>query len=615
MFSTVEKFRGPTQIILGLIALTFIGFGANTMMSGGSGYIVEIGSQKISEEQINQIMHNPQFSKLDRQTVFQGLVREAYLTEGAKQMGIGVSLEALKRQIANAPAFQENGKFSQAKFNEFLKQSGITEDKLVEEQRANMALANLQNLSQDGAIVSDAQARQILNLLQATRVVRMAAVNPEAFVDKVSTDDATLKNYYESNKKNYILPQAVKFQYIVLAPQDLAAKQTVSEAEIKAAYEKSANEGKVRRSVQHILVPLGNSDEEKAANQAQADKILAEAKANPAQFGELAKKYSADPATAANGGNLGFIQQGGGLSKAFEDAAFALQKGQISELVPTEYGYHIIKLNDIRDKPNFEQDKAMLEQEIRLKKAQQAFTKAREELEAAAFENPTDLAKVAQKMGVKMTSGDEWVTKQEAEQVTQSMGSPQIAASLFSDEMLKKKQNSEPIALSNGMLAVVRVTDVRPETTETFEAAKEKVKSTYIISQARKLALDNAKQTLADLKTGEKTDVQWSPVEKLNREQIGRMLAPADMNALLSAKPQKDKPAYVLAENQPQPILIEVQGIEAPQNIDAEIPRALAGLAQATGANMSDALLVYLQREIEQKAGSQQLGGNGQDAS
>lgn len=610
MFSTIEKYNGLAKVVMGLIALTFVGFGVNTVASGGSDYITKVGDQKISQEQINQALRNLQNSgnaNVPPASVYQSLLQHAYLTEGARLMGIGVSMETLKKKIANAPIFQENGKFSQAKFNEYLKQIGISEDQLVEQERDTMALETLENLSRDGAIVSDAQAKQIVSILNAPRVVRMVSINPEAFVGKVSLDDATLKSYYEANKQNYVLPQAVKFQYIALTPDDLIGKQTVSEAEIKAAYEQSANEGKARRSVQHILVPLGNTDEEKEANKKLAAAIVAEAKAKPASFGELAKKYSVDAATAANGGHLGFVQQGGKLGKAFEDAVFAMEQGKVSEPVQTEYGYHIIKLNEIRDKPNFEQDRAWLAEEIKLKKAQQAMTKAREELENAAFDHPTDLAKVAEKMGVKLNTIDQWVSKAEAERETEKMGSPEMAKALFSEESLKTKHNSEPISLGNGVVTVVRVTDVRQETTEPFEAAKEKVKSAYLASQARKLALDQAKQTLADLKTGEKVDVQWSPVQKLTRADAGRVLGPEEVSQLLKAKPQKDKPVYVLAENLPQPVLIEVQSIEEPENIEVQIPNTRAALVHSMNINFYDAFLRYLQREIKQKNGSQKL--------
>lgn len=611
MFSSIEKYNGPVKILLGLIAVTFIGFGANTIATGGSSYIAEVGDQKISQEQVNNALRHMQSSgdgQASQASVFQALLQRAYLVEGARMMGIGVSTEALKKQIVSAPVFQDNGQFSQTKFNDYLKQAGLTEDQLVADERQALALNNLNNLAAEGAIVSDVQAKQIINLLYSARIVRMAAINPEAFMNKVSVDDATLKKEYEADKKNYILPQAVKFQYLALTPQDIAAKQTASEAEIKAAYEKSTNEGKVRRSVQHILIPLGNTDEEKTANKQAADKIAAEAKANPDKFGELAKQYSVDEATSGKGGDLGFIQQGGGLAKPFEDKAFALAKGEVSDPVEVEYGYHIIKVKEIRDKPNFEQDKPLLEEEVKLEKARQAFAKAREELEAAAFDHPKDLAKVAEKVGVKLNTVDQWVSRPEAEREAQNLGAPEMVKALFSEESLKNKHNSELFTLSNGAVGIVRVTDVRPETTEPFESAKQKVQANYVSAQAHKMALDQAKQALADLKTGEKADITWSPVQKLSRADAGRALGPNEMNELLSAKPQKGKPSYMLAENLPQPVLIEIQGIETPENPEAQIPQAKAALVNGIGANTFEALMRYLQREIKQKQGTQKLG-------
>lgn len=167
---------------------------------------------------------------------------------------------------------------------------------------------------------------------------------------------------------------------------------------------------------------------------------MAEVKANPAQFGELAKKYSQDPASAANGGDLGWVQQESGLPKAFEDLVFAMPKaGEISEVLTTDYGYHIIKLNKIQEQGTFEQDRPVLEADLKMKKAQAAFTKAREELAAAAFDQPDNLKPAADKLGLKIVSIDEWVTRKEADaQVAENQLSADFVKALFSDDVLKK---------------------------------------------------------------------------------------------------------------------------------------------------------------------------------
>lgn len=611
MFSTVEKFSGPAKILLGVIALTFVGFGASSMATSSSDYLVQIGERKITAQAVRLALQNARANgdeKASEQSMFQALKERAYLLEGAKAMGIEVSLDKLKQKIVSVPAFQENGTFSQAKFDAYLKQAGISEDQFVKDEEESMILDSLVNLGRDGTVITDSQAKQLLELTQSARMVRSLTINPQAFVAQVKVDEAALKGFYEEHKADYVLPEAVKFQYAVLSLQDLAAKQTVSEDELKTAFEQSVNSKKPRRSVQHILIPLGNSDAEKAANKALADKVEAEAKADPAKFGSLAKQYSQDPATAANEGNLGLIQQGGGLPKAFEDKAFSMQKGEVSGVLATEYGYHIIKLNDIQEKGTLEQDRQVLETELKMKKAQQAFNKAKEELATAAFNTPNSLDPVAQKLGLKITNITEWVSKQEAEkQVADHKLSADFVKALFSDDVMKKKHNSEPVTVSDSAAAVVRVSEVRPQSQQTFEQVQADVKTAYVRAEAFKRAQDKAKQDLVDLQTGEKVDLPWSPPEKMTAAQATQALPPQAYQTWLKAKPAKDKPAYFLAEGLPVPVLVAVDSILPPENMDNLMPQAKQELLRGETNSVFESLMAYLQTHVPQKQGSQKL--------
>ncbi|WP_373753741.1 peptidylprolyl isomerase, partial [Neisseria weixii] len=321
------------------------------------------------------------------------------------------------------------------------------------------------------------------------------------------------------------------------------------------------------------------------------------------------KKYSQDPATAAEGGNLGWIQQGGGLPKAFEDQVFAMQKaGDISGVLTTEYGYQIIKLNKIQDKGSFEQDRPMLEADLKMKKAQESFTKAREELAAAAFDHPDSLKQAADKLGLKIVSIDEWITRKEADtQVAEQKLSADFVKALFSDDVLKKKRNSEPVAVSENTVAVVRASDVRAASQQSFEQAKEQVRFDYLRTQAEKMAQEKAKQALVDLQTGEKVDLKWSPQEKLTAAQAGQSLPPQAYQSLLKARPNENKPVYFLVEGLPVPVLIAVDAVLPPENIEAQLPQAKQMLLNAETNTVFAGLMSYLQTRVPVEQGSQKL--------
>ncbi|MDO5059429.1 MAG: peptidylprolyl isomerase, partial [Neisseria sp.] len=393
MFATVEKYRTTAQVLLGVIGLALLGFGANSVASPDSDYIVKVGSQKVSQQDVRNELE-AQGAQSNNQNAFNTVLQRAYLLEGAANMGIGVSLDELKKVIVDDASFHdENGVFSQQKFNEFLSQRRLTEDRFIEQIRHQFELQNLMNLAQSGAIISDSQVQQLAGILEAQRVVRTTAFDPRAFLAGIKADDAAVKTYYEANKAAYTLPQALKFEYVALSPETLAEKQTVSDAELKQAFDEWAKTAPASREVAHImfLLPQG-ADKEKI--KAEAEKVLAVAKANPADFAKLAKQHSQDTASAKNGGSLGVITPQG-WPQAFSDEAFKLGKGDISGLVETPEGFHIIRVIDIKGAPAFEPEKARLTAELKQKKAQQEMAKLRTVLEEEAFASPDSLKTIA----------------------------------------------------------------------------------------------------------------------------------------------------------------------------------------------------------------------------
>lgn len=612
MFVAIEKYRTPAQILLGLIALTFVGFGVSTVAAPGSDYIVKVGGQKVSEHQLNIAVQNMQAGggSDSRDAVFNALVQRALLTEGAREMGISVSQEQLKQIIVDEPSFHDqNGKFSQNMFNQYLNQRQMTEDRLIEEIRNEFAVNNLISLVSSGNLVSDAQAKQLIAATQAERTVRLVSFSPEAFVQQVKTDDAALKKYYEENKKNYVIPQAVKVEHIALNIQDLAQQQTVSAEELEKAFEQESASAKPKREIAHILfaVPQDAAENVKAAAKAEAEKVLAQVKANPAKFAALAKQYSRDEASAGNGGNLGYLPQDGGLLKEFEDRAFSLKKGEISEVVQTAAGYHIITVLNIQNRPVFEQEKARIEAELKQKKAAAAFNEAKEKLAEEAFNNPGSLAEVAKKTGLKLQAPEDWLTKENGK----AAGMPDnLINAIFSEDVMKKKHNSEPITVNEGLVWVVRAKEVREQSTQPFEQAKEFVKTDYLRAEAARLAEDKAKQALADVQKGKTDGLKWSPATQMSAEQARQSMPPETYAQLVKARPIGGKPAYVLLSGLPAPVLVEVQAVKMPEITEEQLKPTKLALAEGQSNASFSALIEYLRGTVKQKRGAQKVNAS-----
>lgn len=512
MFHSIEKYRTPAQVLLGLIALTFVGFGVSTVSHPGSDYIVQVGDEKISDHSINAAMQNEQAAggSPSRDAVFQSLLQRAYLKQGAKLMGISVSQEQIKQIIVDDPNFHDaGGKFSHALLSQYLSQRHMSEDQFVEEIRNQFALQNLVNLVQNGVLVSDAQAEQLVKLTQVNRTIRSHTFNPDEFIGQVKAADADLQKFYNANKKDYLLPQAVKLEYVALNLKDFADKQTVSETEVKNAYEE-----------------------------------------------RMAR-------------------------------------------LPAE-----------GEKPSFEKEKAAVENELKMKKAVADFNKAKEKLGDDAFNHPSSLDEAAKNSGLKVETQETWLSRQDA----QMSGMPEnLINAVFSDDVLKKKHNSEVLSINNETAWVVRAKEVREEKTLPFAEAKDAVRQAYIRTEAAKLAENKAKETLAQLSGGKAVDVKWSEVSVLGAQQARQSMPPESYTELLKAKPANGKPAYVRLTGLPAPVIVEVQAITPPKDIAAQLPPAKQALAQQQSANTFDLLIRYFNGKIKQTKGAQSVdNGDGQ---
>jgi len=600
MFSAVEKYNGPAKIMLGLIALTFIGFGASTVAAPGSDYIVKVGDEKISTQNVQAAVREEGLeSNQDALTV---LTDRAYLYEGARAMGINVSLEQLKQVIMDDKGFQdENGRFNEQKFRNFLAQSGMTEDQLIEKLRHQFELQNVANLAANGNIVSSQQLERIAKLMQAEREIRTAVVDPRNFAAGVKVDDAALKAYYDKDKSKYLIPKAVKFEYIELSAKTLADRQTVSEEEVKKAFAEQQSSAQPKQEVSHIMFALAQGGD-KAKIKAEAEKVLAEAKASPDNFAALAQKYSQDAATAQSGGALGVVDKSSALPEEFKAAIAKLNKGDIA-LVESTAGFHIVRITNTQGQQSFDEAKASLEAELKQKKAQQALAQMRQTLSQTTFDFPDSLKAAAEKTGLPIQSHNEWLSRQNA--VQQNIPAEWLEV-LFSDEVFKKKHNSDVITVGDTSW-VLRATETREESTPAFEQVKEQVRTAYVNSESAKAAMEQAKKLLAELQKGGKPELAWSEKETLSASDARLRLSPQALAALAKAHPTDGKPAYALLEGQPAPLLVEVLSSKV-QKADADESKKLkTELAQRTGLGMYTGLLTYLKTNIPLKQGAQKL--------
>ncbi|PIT16856.1 hypothetical protein BGI32_03315 [Snodgrassella alvi] len=359
MFHIVEKYRTPAQIILGVICLSFVFAGGYSLAVPGTDYISKIGDIKIKVNDVNDFqrrLQNASGNSVSKQLAYDSLVDQAYIQQGAHDMGISVSIEQIKQVIASDPSFQENGKFVEAKYRAFLQQAGMSEEALVNGLRQQYAMQTMLNLMKAGNLVSDTQATQMVNLLQAARQLQTITFPAADFASKVAIDDSKLKAYYEANKKQYYLPQAVKYEFVQLSAAELGAKENVSEAELKEAYDQIPTSASAPK-------PALEDVKAQLTQEIQARKGVAQVAKMKESVSDLAfnNPKTLQPITDKLGLQIHKVDQGwitrdmasaGGMPKALQDVLFGndvLVKRYNSEPVDIGNGtYWVVRALDVR---------------------------------------------------------------------------------------------------------------------------------------------------------------------------------------------------------------------------------------------------------------------------
>jgi hypothetical protein len=600
MFASIEKHRTTAQVLLALIGISFIGFGASQFSFGSNNqYIVKIGDQIITRYQLDNAVRANRGAT--REAVFRQLMNRAYLTEGAKQLGLSISETELKQSIVNNKNFHDaNGKFSTELFKQILASNGLSEQQFLESERETLLLESIGKILGSN-VVADSQVAQFLNSTMAMRKIRNVGVNPQAFESKVKIDDASLKKFYDANQKSYTLPQAVQFEFVHFSPQTLAEKETVSDEEVKQAQQDVQNSSTNKREIAHILIPFG-SNKDKAKEEAQ--KIAKEAQANPDKFAELAKKYSQDSDSKDKSGIIGeFSAQGNLVNDAFKKAAFGVESGGVSDVVESDFGYHIIRAKNLGNATA--SDDTAARDAAKLKKAQQTYTKLREELSAAAFDDSGSLKKAAEKLGLTVQTHSEWLTRDNAPAAKIPNA---VVDALFSDDVFDKKHNSEAITV-DGTTWFVRATQTRQQTVQAFDAVKERVKGDFVRSESARLATDEAKKILAELQAGKTLALNWSPVQEVSPEQAQGNFSPEAYANFMKTIPKNGKPAYVLIDNLGAPQLIEVQTVKQAAAADAETLSTVKQIMlPVTERNaMAEAFMDNLSKIVKTEQGSEKV--------
>jgi peptidyl-prolyl cis-trans isomerase D len=541
MFELVHKNKRLIQalIILIIIPFAFFGLEAYTRAKRGTD-VATVDGDGISQREFSEALRAQQDrlraafggqldpSALDtpemREALVESLIAERLVATEAVKARLLVSDETLRQVIAALPAFQKDGHFSRADYEALLRAQGLSEAQFESRMRYDLSVGELREAVTQTAIASKTVATRLAALEDEQREISESLVPAGLYLDKVTVTPEEAKAHYEAHKSEYRNPERIRVEYLVLSAEALGKTSTVSEEELKKAYAAAGTKYRIpeQRRASHILIKVAPDADEatRSAARKKAEKILAEVKAAPERFAELAKKYSEDVGSAAKGGDLGLFGRGM-MVKSFEDAAFALNAGETSGIVETEFGLHIIRVTEIRParaKP-FEEVRKELTAELQEEKGKRHFADMAENFANQVYEQADALKPVAERLKLELKTSD-WITRTPRPEYGM-LNNPRLLAALFSSDAIKERRNTDAIEVAPDTLVAARVIEHAAARERSFEEVRAEIEQTLRRQAAVKRATEAGEAILARLNKGEATDVKWAAPHMISRRDPG----------------------------------------------------------------------------------------------
>jgi peptidyl-prolyl cis-trans isomerase D len=503
-------------VVLSLVFVAWGAFGIVNLNVGGSNYAAEADGAKISLEDARaawlrqQAMWQQRLGgaalpdqvrdQLQNQTL-EGLIQNSLVAQRTQNLGYRVSPEELHEAIQSEPAFQIGGQYSPEAARLALAQAGISLDAFEQDLRNAARRTQLEGGIRASNFMTPVELSRLSALENQQREVRYLILPQDKYAAAVKVDDAAIQAYYKAHAKQYLTNESAKIEYAELRLDSLTAQQAPSDADLHAAYDKAKSRLLVpeKRHARHILI-TGKDD---ASALAQAQQVLAQAKAGK-DFGELAKQYSQDSGSAKNGGDLGWAERGS-FDAAFADALFGMSVGEIKGPVKTQYGYHIIRLDEIQASKgkSFDEARPDLDAQLRRDRATDRFGEIQEQLQSKLTEPGADLNVLAQEFHL---------NHGEIETFAKGPGgsplgtAPQLQDLLFAEPPPAAGKIAGPVLLGDDRLVVAKVLEHRAPQPRPLADVRDTIVAAITREQAAQAALQAANAARDQLQAGANFD-------------------------------------------------------------------------------------------------------------
>jgi|KBSMisStandDraft_5_1062788.scaffolds.fasta_scaffold02002_11 peptidyl-prolyl cis-trans isomerase D len=630
MYDFVYKHKRWLQIaLLVLIVPPFALFGIDFYFrntdTGGS--LARIGDARISEAEYSQALRqaqekmremmgkNPDQAMLNspqlRQSVLNELIEHKVTLSHASKAGMTVSDSELQKMIAAVEAFHDqSGKFSRERYRQLLQGQGLSPAAFENQVRSNIMLEQVRSVYSGSAFVPESVAERLLKIREQEREVSQVLFNPNDYRKQAEVSDADAEKYFTEHKGEFLVPERVKVEFVVLSLEAYQRSMQISDEEIRKFYADNMSRYQTaeERRASHILIPAAASatPEEKAKAKALAEDLLKQVRQNPRKFGEVAAKFSKDPGSAEKGGDLGFFARGL-MVKPFDEAAFSMKVGEIAGPVETQYGFHIIRLDAIKavQTTPLESVKAQIVEEIRKPKVAKAFAEAADNFNNLVYEQFDSLQPAIDALKLTLQKSD-WVSRAGGNP-NPLLNNDKLLAALFSDEVLKNKHNTSAIEVQPNMLLAARVTEHKPSEGLPFDQVRKDIVQHLSDQAATQLAEKEGLAALEKLKKGEPLALKWSAPQTVTLQKRQGLHAEA-AQAVFGADTAK-LPAYIgTPVSQGRFVIYRVTKVKDVVDTNPEQRKALAKqLTQMIGQEQYIAYLASLREHADVKIDKKKL--------
>ena len=561
MFDFVRKHNRIMQLVLFLLifpSFVLVGINGYNRFKEKGEAVARIDGQEILQgdwdaahkqevERLRQSVPDADPKLLDspaaRYATLERMVRDRVLAAAAAKSHLVTSDLRLARELQQNEAIASlrgpDGKLDMARYRQLVSQQGMTPEMFEASVRADLSARQVLAAVGATSLATPTEANLALNAYFEKREVQVAPFATTAYRDRVNVTDADVEAFYKNNPALFQAPEQASIEYVVLDQDTVKKGITLNEQDLKSYYEQNAGRmgGQEERRASHILiaVPKSAPPAEREKAKAKAQEVLAEVKKSPQNFAELAKKYSQDPGSAPNGGDLDFFTRGA-MTKPFEDAAFSLKKGEISGLVESDFGYHIITVTDIKSpkQRSFEEMKPELEAELKKQQAQRKFAEAADTFSNAVYEQADSLKPAADKLKLEIRTATN-VTRTPAPGASGPLANAKFLDALFSPDSTQKKRNTEAVEIGPNALVAGRVTQYTPARTLPLAEVKDRVRERVLVTRAAELARKEGMDKLAAWKA-KPADANLPPPVAVSRQDAQKQPPPV-VEAALKADP------------------------------------------------------------------------------